>query len=337
MDCMKAGKSGSDQVHKQLEDLQAEFADLQLMYENTMEHGSSLENELVEQNRRMELLQNSLRRYLSPQLYSALVGGTTLADTRSHARKRLTMYFSDIVGFADLTDSIEPEILSDILNSYLTCMSEIALKHSGTIDKFIGDAMLVFFGDPDFVDDATHARRAVAMALEMREELHRLREVWRHQGINRTLQVRAGVNTGYCTVGNFGSMQRMDYTVVGGQVNLAARLQSAAQPDTIYISESTFALVEGQFNFRRIGPMSLKGIHTPVEVWEVLSQKDLTLEGSDNSNGPSLSIEQGKITLGKIKLDLSTAKPDEISALKRALSKVLVELSLYEASLFKAL
>ncbi len=193
--------------------LESELADTQVLYETTLDHGTTLENELSEQNERMETLQKKMRKYLSPQLYQSLLGGKTDANTKTHTRTRLTIYFSDMVGFSDLTDAIEPEVLSDVLNTYLTRMSDIALRYGGTVDKFIGDAVMVFFGAPEFVDDLSHARCCVSMALEMREELYRLREEWRARGITRLLQVRAGINTGICTVGNFGSENRMDYTI----------------------------------------------------------------------------------------------------------------------------
>ncbi|NET73843.1 MAG: adenylate/guanylate cyclase domain-containing protein, partial [Sphaerospermopsis sp. SIO1G2] len=231
-------------LQAQIQELQVELEDMQLLYETTMEHGTSLENELVRQNEQITALQGKMRKYLSPQLYQALVGGAAEANTKSHKRTKLTVYFSDMVGFSSLTDAIEPELLSEVLNTYLTRMSEIALHYGGTIDKFVGDAVMVFFGAPEPMNDAEQARRAVQMALDMRQALYELREVWKKKGITRLLQIRAGINTGICTVGNFGSEHRMDYTIIGGQVNIAARLESAAHADGIYISSATYALVE---------------------------------------------------------------------------------------------
>ncbi len=136
-------------LKNRISELEDELSDTQVLYETTMEHGTSLENELMTQNDRMADLQSKMRKYLSPQLFQALVGGTADADTKSHERVKLTIYFSDIVGFTDLTDSVEPELLSSVLNSYLTRMSEIALHYGGTIDKFVGDAVMVFFGAPE--------------------------------------------------------------------------------------------------------------------------------------------------------------------------------------------
>lgn len=309
-------------LEQRVAELEAELADLQILYENTMEHGSSLENELMLQNGRMEALQQKMRKYLSPQLYAALLGGTAAAGTRSHARVKLSVYFSDMVGFSDLTDSIEPELLSDVLNTYLTRMAEIALAHGGTIDKFVGDAIMVFFGAPEFVDDVEHARRCVRMALEMREELFRLREQWRLKGISRTLRVRAGINTGYCTVGNFGSEHRMDYTIIGGQVNLAARLQSSAPPDGIYLSGTTHSLVEDLVEARHIGPTQVKGIHAPVDVWELRG-----LRGEAERPLPYLAVEGDRLRLGDRELDLAAMDEQERAALQKALARALIQLA----------
>ena len=306
--------------------LQDDLNDLQQLYDNTLEHATSLENELVSQNQRMQGLQNKMRKYLSPQLYDALLGGTADASTKMHARKKLAIYFSDLVGFSDLTDSIEPELLSDVLNAYLTRMSEIALKYGGTVDKFIGDAILVFFGDPQAINDVTHVRQCVAMALEMREELFRLREIWKIKGINRTLQARAGINLGYCTAGNFGSESRMDYTIIGGQVNIASRLQAAATPDSILMSRAAYTLVEDFVEARLLGPMQLKGIHASVDVFELLGLRSDSK--TDQDVGKYLQLEQGHVRLQALDIDLKSTDQAELELLSKALSQALVSLSL---------
>jgi class 3 adenylate cyclase len=312
-------------LEARIAELESDLADLQIMYETTTEHGTALENELMIQNRRMEMLQNQMRKYLSPQLYSALLGGTANTSTRGHTRTKLTVYFSDMVGFSDLTDATEPELLSEMLNTYLTRMSEIALAYGGTVDKFIGDAIMVFFGAPEFVDDVDHARRCVRMALDMRAEVYRLREAWRGKGITHPLRIRAGLNTGYCTVGNFGSEHRMDYTIIGGQVNTAARLQSAAPPDSIYISSATYTLVEDLVDARQIGPVQVKGIHAPIDVWEVLGLRDSAIATADY-----LDVSGGRVRLQAIDLDPSALSDQERAALERALTRALVHLTRHE-------
>jgi class 3 adenylate cyclase len=315
-------KKEFDLQQVRIDELESELADLQVLYETTMEHGTALENELSAQNDRMEALQNKMRKYLSPQLFQALVGGTADANTRSHSRTKLTIYFSDMVGFSDLTDAIEPELLSDVLNTYLTRMSEIALTHGGTIDKFVGDAIMVFFGAPEFIDDISHARSCVRMAVEMRTELYRLREEWQRKGITGKLQVRAGINSGICTVGNFGSENRMDYTIIGGQVNLAARLQSAAPPDSIYLSSATYSMVEDLVEARYIGPTQMKGIHVPVEVWEVMG-----LRADKTATSPYLNIYDNRLHLAELDLDLTRLSDEKRAAIQLALARAMVQLS----------
>ncbi|KAF0106719.1 MAG: putative adenylate/guanylate cyclase [Anaerolineaceae bacterium] len=310
-----------ESLHKKIDDLESELDDLKMLYENTMEHGTALEEQLVVQNQKIEILRDKMRKYLSPQLYDALLGGTTDADTKKHTRVNLTIYFSDMVGFSDLTDSIEPELLSEILNTYLTRMSEIAIKHGGTVDKFVGDAVMVFFGAPVFTDDVSHARNCVHMALEMRAELFHLREKWR-QYVNRTLQVRAGINTGICTVGNFGSDRRMDYTIIGNHVNLASRLQYLAPPDSIYISGAAYALVEDIAEARHVGPTEVKGFHKPIEVWELMGLKEERAALS-----PYLTVDENRLSLTALDLDLETLPDLERAAVQKALTRALVQLT----------
>ena len=140
------------------------------------------------------------------------------------ARKKLTIFFSDVCDFTSITESLEAEDLSYVLNSYLNRMAEIVLKYGGTLDKFIGDAVMVFFGDPETKGTKEDALACVNMAIEMRESLPALRNTWKNEGIDCPLHIRMGMTTGYVTVGNFGSEARMDYTIVGSPVNLAARL-----------------------------------------------------------------------------------------------------------------
>ena len=311
-----------DALKNRINELEDDLSDTQVLYETTMEHGTSLENELMTQNDRMADLQSKMRKYLSPQLFQALVGGTADADTKSHERVKLTIYFSDIVGFTDLTDSVEPELLSSVLNSYLTRMSEIALHYGGTIDKFVGDAVMVFFGAPEAMPAPEQADRCVRMALEMREAMYPLRAEWKLKGITQTMQVRAGINTGICTVGNFGSENRMDYTIIGNQVNLAARLQSAAPPDGIYMSSKTYSLVEDLVVANFIGSRQVKGIHKPVDVWELASLSQENLPSSRY-----LEIADAHMRINELDVDVTTLSGDERDAIQKALSRALVHLS----------
>ncbi len=229
----------------------------------------NLESTVKERTKQITGLLNKMKKYLSPQLYESISGGKTEVEF-SHARKKLTIFFSDIKDFTATTDSMESEALSEVLNHYLDEMAKIALKYGGTIDKFVGDAIMVFFGDPEFIDDKTHALRALNMALEMKQRLVELREEWSEKGYQKELHVRMGINTGYCTVGNFGSENRMDYTIIGSQVNLAQRLEAAAPVDGILVSHETYSLISDEIECKYNGEIQVKGIHYPVKNYQVI-------------------------------------------------------------------
>jgi class 3 adenylate cyclase len=207
----------------------------------------------------------------------------------------LTVFFSDIQGFTELTDSMEAERLSDLLNQYLSEMSTIAEEYGGTIDKFIGDGIMIFFGDPESRGEKEDALGCVKMGLAMRSRIHELREEWIDQGISDQLHVRIGINTGFCTVGNFGSEDRLDYTIVGGQVNATSRLETAAQPDQILISHATYALVKDEIYCQPVGEITVKGIAHPLKTYEAVSTREDYLRGvqtiSDAGDGFRLALD----------------------------------------------
>jgi adenylate cyclase len=204
-----------------------------------------------------------LSRYLSPQIYASIFSGER--DVIIHTeRKKLTIFFSDIKDFTATTERLQPEELARLLNEYLTEMSAIALKWGGTIDKFIGDAMLVFFGDPETQGVAEDAKAAVRMAVEMQSRLVELNVAWRARGIEHPFRARMGINTGFVNVGNFGSIDRMDYTIIGGEANLAARLETSAEPGGIVLSYETYAVVRDIVAAHQQPPMRVKGINRDV-------------------------------------------------------------------------
>lgn len=200
-----------------------------------------------------------IARYLSPQVYRSIFSGERDA-TLTTERKKLTVFFSDIADFALTSERLQPEELTALLNDYFTEMAGIAEAHGATVDKFIGDAILAFFGDPETRGTREDARACVAMALAMQRRLGELEATWRARGIERPFRVRIGINTGYCNVGNFGSADRMDYTIIGAEANLAARLQQIAPPGGIVMSYETLIHVEDMVRTRPLPPISLKGL-----------------------------------------------------------------------------
>ncbi len=221
---------------------------------------------------------NKIARYAPSQVWQSIVRGDR--DARiENKRKKLTIFFSDIQGFTELSESLLPDDLAAILNTYFEHMSELAKKHGGTIDKFIGDALLIFFGDPTSNGARNDALACVEMAIAMRREMKLLRQKWKALGFEG-LHVRMGITTGYCHVGNFGSANRMSYTIIGRDANLAARLQSVADPDEILISNDTYLLIRDRINCRERGTLQLKGIAKPLQTWQVMDHFDNTQEYS---------------------------------------------------------
>ena len=220
--------------------------------------------ELAEAHVRLEVANRLIRRYVPEQVADAVLSGAPEAIER-HERRKLTIFFSDLVGFTDLSDELEPEDLATVLHDYFTEMSAIAGKHGGTVDDLIGDAVLVIFGAPDFTDDHDQALRAVRMAVEMQEAMGSLNDRWASAGIPETLRVRMGINTGVATVGNFGSADRTKYTALGKQVNVAARIQSHCEPGKVLIGHTTWLLVRDEIDCTSKGELQVK----PLPAYEV--------------------------------------------------------------------
>jgi class 3 adenylate cyclase len=226
--------------------------------------------ELSFKTKRLEKISNQLAKYLSPQIYKNIFE-TDTDKVETYTRKKLTIFFSDIKEFTSLSDRLDPDLLAEIINEYLSEMTEIALKFGGTIDKFIGDAILIFFGDPETEGTAVDAEKCLNMAIAMRKRVGELDAVWKKEkGISEGLQVRMGISTGYCTVGNFGSVQRVDYTVLGSPVNLAARLEAACVPQEILVSPETKGLVNNLFELEEKKPIKLKGFSDSIKPYQLI-------------------------------------------------------------------
>ena len=222
-----------------------------------------------EMNRYMELA-NQLSRYAPLQLWQSIMRGEAQAKIE-YKRKKMTIFFSDIQGFTELSETLIPDDLAFLLNDYLSHMTDIAKQYGGTVDKFMGDAILIFFGDPHSNGVAQDAKTCVEMALAMRQQMKLLRERWVKMGYP-ALHIRMGVSTGYCHVGNYGAAHRMAYTIVGRDANLAARLQSAAKVDEILISDDTYQLIKSDFLCSPKPPIFLKGIQGPVKTWQIMEK-----------------------------------------------------------------
>ena len=283
--------SGADGLtDKDTQQLHEELQDTKLLYEATLEHSAAIEEQLAQKNLELQQLSEKLSLYLEPKVFAAIFSGARNVEIQA-VRKKLTIFFSDIIGFTTITDSLEPEELSALLNEYLTEVTEIARRHGATVNKYIGDAVVAFFGDPETAGEREDALRCVAMAIDIQRSLVDLRKKWAARGIERPFHCRIGINTGYCTVGNFGSASRMDYTAIGGEMNLTARIQGLADKDGILVSHATWALVHDKFPMIEREPATLKGFPVPVRLYRVLDPEAGNTEQVISARGGGYAIE----------------------------------------------
>ncbi|MDR3468268.1 MAG: adenylate/guanylate cyclase domain-containing protein [Xanthobacteraceae bacterium] len=279
----------------------------------------SMNRELESANDFLAALSMKISRYISPQVYKSIFSGQK--DVIIHTeRKKLTIFFSDIQNFTATTERLQPELITQLLNEYFTEMSAIALEYGGTIDKFIGDAMLIFFGDPETRGDRADAQACLRMAWRMQRRLVELNEKWRTSGIEQPFRTRIGINSGYCNVGNFGSADRMDYTIIGAEANLAARLQSIAEPGGIVISYETYALVRDIVTAHTLAPITMKGISREVVPYAVDSIVDAAADESrvviEHMPGLDLFLDPSIVTSGDAER-IRSALTEALASLER--------------------
>ncbi|HEY7884138.1 MAG TPA: adenylate/guanylate cyclase domain-containing protein [Cellvibrionaceae bacterium] len=253
--------------------------------------------QLINEQKWHKIRAYKLSRYLAPAVWEAINQGRD--ETLQAERKRITIFFSDIKDFSQLSEEMEAESLTELLNQYLTEMTKIVSHYGGTVDKFMGDGIMVLFGDNNSKGLKEDCLRCVTMAVAMKKKMKSLQQEWFSQGIKKPLQIRMGINTGFCTVGTFGTSSHLDYTVLGTHVNLASRLESAAEPDEILISHETWSLVKDSVMCRDKGDISVKGFNSPVKVYQVAGlRKDMGRNQSyfeDRAEGFSMYLDLEKI------------------------------------------
>jgi class 3 adenylate cyclase len=250
-----------------------------------------------------ERLSINLAKYLPPQVHEAIFSGKFDTEIKTK-RKKLTIFFSDITNFTSTSEGLQPEDLTKYLNEYFSEMTGIALSLGATIDKYIGDSMMVFFGDPETKGEREDARSCVKMALMMQEKIKSLQLKWKNEGFYDPFQIRMGINTGYCNVGNFGSDQRLTYTIIGGEVNIAQRLESAAPDNGILMSYETYAHAKDLVEVEELESITMKGVKREIKVYSILN----TLEPLEHSqseeevhlkNKDRVSLEERLVKLEK--------------------------------------
>ena len=217
------------------------------------------EAKLTQTNDALESLTQNLSRYVPQTVVDLLLDDHTEDDFSRSSRRDITAFFSDVVGFTSMAERLEPEQLSELLSDYFTEMSRIVERWGGTLDQFIGDAIVVFLGAPSTKGINNDAVAALSMAFDMQEQLSKLRLKWQNDGFGMPLHVRMGLASGYCNVGNFGSEKRLHYTAIGNAMNEAARVQGLCKPDRILISEECYKRVSDSFECQQLDEVELKG------------------------------------------------------------------------------
>jgi len=228
---------------------------------------ATLEKRVAEQVAELERM-GRLKRFFSPQLADAIVSGGAEDPLRPH-RREITVVFLDLRGFTAFAEMSEPEEVSEVLEAYHAEVGHVIVAHEGTLERFTGDGMMVFFNDP--VQVANPEERALRMADAMREKIRVLRAEWRRRGWD--LDLGMGIAKGYATIGAIGFEGRRDYAAIGSVTNLAFRLCTEASPGQILISQRIYAAVPDLVDAKEVGPLHLKGFHRPVVAYEVVHLK----------------------------------------------------------------
>ncbi len=250
-----------DQVQEQARRLEAQSKEL-------AEWNRTLEQRVEAQLSELERV-GRLKRFFSPQLAEALLSSGAEQVLQSH-REEITVVFCDLRGFTAFSESVEPEEVMEVLRIYHTAMGGLISRFEGTLERFTGDGLMVFFNDPQPVSD--HSARAVRMAVAMREEMDGLGGKWRKQG--HQLDFGVGIARGYATLGMIGFEGRVDYGAIGPVTNLAARLCDQAEGGQILISQRVHAVVEDLVEAAPAGELALKGFHNPMTTYSVTQLKE---------------------------------------------------------------
>lgn len=229
------------------------------------EWNAKLEQRVSEQVAQLERMKE-LKRFFAPAVADAILSADEKSILAPH-RREIAYVFVDLRGFTAFTDSAEPEEVQSVLKEYHAAMGALIKEHQGTLDRFAGDGILVFFNDPFPVPDA--ARRAACMTLRMQEVIQPLRTRWTKLGYDLDLGI--GIATGYATLGAFGYSDRFDYSAIGSVVNLASRLCGEAPAGRILLDRRTCAAIDEVAEVRNVGPLTLKGFLQPIAAFELIA------------------------------------------------------------------
>jgi class 3 adenylate cyclase len=238
------------------------------LWDQVIDLNRTLEQRVDEQVAQLERM-GRLKRFFSPQLAELIVSGDAEDPLRSH-RREITVVFLDLRGFTAFVETAEPEEVMGVLREYHAEMGRLVLEHEGTLERFTGDGMMIFFNDP--VPVPNPIERAIRMALAMRERVTGLAQGWRKRGFD--LDFGVGIAQGYATIGAIGFEGRLDYGAIGTVTNLAARLCGEAKPGQVLISRRMIGTVEELVEAEPVGELALKGFSRPVSAFNVTRLKD---------------------------------------------------------------
>ena len=222
---------------------------------------------LLESGSRQAFLQRRLiRRFAPPSVASAIETGNSAA-VEAPQRRRVTVLFSDVVGFTNTADSLDPESLAQIVQEYLATMATIVERHGGTLNEFAGDGVMALFGAPLERPPEDQVTAAISAAIEIQTSMPVLNQQWFKVGLDHELRTRVGINTGVLSVGTFGSDGRATYTGIGLQTNIAARIQAECDPGSILLSQASWHLIKDTVPCEERGEAEVKGVHFPIKLY----------------------------------------------------------------------
>jgi adenylate cyclase len=228
-----------------------------------------LEERVAAQRAQLERM-GRLQRFLAPQVADMIASSESPDAALASRRAVVTVVFCDLRGFTTFTDTSDPEEVMNVLREYHECVGRLIFQYEGTLERFLGDGIMIVFNDPIPCPD--HCERAVRLALDMRDCVGRLTAKWLNEG--HSLGFGVGIATGYATLGQIGFDKRRDYTAIGRVTNLASRLCDRAQTGQIMVAQRTYAALEPQVQGRSLGELTLKGLNKPIAVYEILNWAD---------------------------------------------------------------
>jgi adenylate cyclase len=241
-----------------------------------------LEERVAEQLAQIERI-GRLQRFLAPQVAQMIASSDPSDSLLASHRREVTVLFCDLRGFTAFTDASEPEEVMGVLREYHENLGELIFRYEGTLERFLGDGIMIVFNDPIPCDD--HTERAVRLALDMRERVDELAKQWARRG--HMLGFGIGIASGYATLGQVGFEHRREYTAIGRVINLASRLCDEAKAGQIVISQRAFSAVEQSVGASHIGQLNLKGFNRPIDAYEVVSWRDQAPVETSSPTNPS--------------------------------------------------